>query len=111
VCCADVDLDVLQRADVRHGTRTCACAYTPFARRLFLNWGISIDVNHNAWMLQLARFDGALLPRLYLKYRPPEMNPSAWRAPPSLRSSGSPLRRTAQQLVANSTAPTVPSRQ
>jgi len=43
---------------------------------LYNGWTITNDINHNAWMLQLYRFDGSLMPRLYLVERPPSMLPT-----------------------------------
>jgi len=43
---------------------------------LLNGWAITNDVNHNRYMLQLVRFDGSLMPRLYLLYRPPTMLPT-----------------------------------
>ncbi|KAH8916698.1 hypothetical protein BT69DRAFT_1339909 [Atractiella rhizophila] len=42
---------------------------------LYTNWTITISENHQQYMLQLARYDGALLPRMYLTYKPPMMYP------------------------------------
>lgn len=42
---------------------------------LFQGYAISYDINHNRNMLRLVRFDGALLPRMYLYWQPPNMLP------------------------------------
>ncbi|CAD6581801.1 MAG: Reversal of tor2 lethality [Cyphobasidiales sp. Tagirdzhanova-0007] len=42
----------------------------------YSGWSITNDINHNRYMLQLLAFDGSLLPRMYLLYRPPTMLPS-----------------------------------
>ncbi|KAL7009885.1 Reversal of tor2 lethality [Cystobasidiomycetes sp. EMM_F5] len=44
---------------------------------LFSGWSIIADPNHSRYMLQLLRFDGALEPRMYLYYRPPNMLPTS----------------------------------
>ncbi|SGY81172.1 BQ5605_C009g05478 [Microbotryum silenes-dioicae] len=44
---------------------------------LFNGWTITIDNHHQAYMLQLIRFDGSYFPRLFLTVRPPTMLPTA----------------------------------
>ncbi|GAA5974937.1 hypothetical protein JCM11641_006770 [Rhodosporidiobolus odoratus] len=43
---------------------------------IFNSWEVSIDVHHAAYMLQLYKFDGSKMPRLYLTVRPPTMLPT-----------------------------------
>ncbi|GAA6013526.1 hypothetical protein JCM10207_008881 [Rhodosporidiobolus poonsookiae] len=43
---------------------------------LYSGWDMSIDVHHEAYMLQLYKFDGSKMPRLYLTVRPPTMLPT-----------------------------------
>lgn len=45
---------------------------------MFRNWLIVNDVNHQQYMLQLYDFDGSMLQRMYLTYRPATMWPSAF---------------------------------
>lgn len=45
---------------------------------IYNGWYIEIDVHHGAYMLQLERFDGSFMPRLYLTVRPPTMLPTAY---------------------------------
>ncbi|BGP20329.1 hypothetical protein JCM10213_007119 [Rhodosporidiobolus nylandii] len=43
---------------------------------LYNGWEITVDAHHAAYMLQLYRFDGSKMPRLYLTVRPPTMLPT-----------------------------------
>ncbi|GAA5871757.1 hypothetical protein JCM8547_008134 [Rhodosporidiobolus lusitaniae] len=43
---------------------------------IYNRWTISIDSHHAAYMLQLYKFDGSKMPRLYLTVRPPTMLPT-----------------------------------
>ncbi|GAA6039230.1 hypothetical protein JCM8097_000481 [Rhodosporidiobolus ruineniae] len=43
---------------------------------LYNGWDITIDLHHAAYMLQLYKYDGSKMPRLYLTMRPPTMLPT-----------------------------------
>ncbi|GAA5917509.1 hypothetical protein JCM6882_005497 [Rhodosporidiobolus microsporus] len=43
---------------------------------IYNGWEITIDSHHAAYMLQLYKFDGSKMPRLYLTVRPPTMLPT-----------------------------------
>jgi len=42
----------------------------------YSGFSITNDINHNRYMLQLVKFDGSFMPRMYLFYRPPTMLPT-----------------------------------
>lgn len=44
---------------------------------LFTGWTITNDVNHQQYMLQLYDYDGSMMQRMYLTYRPASMWPRA----------------------------------